>query len=35
MTLFRAAAPDNPVWDEALRKYFDGKPDAATLDLLG
>ena len=34
MTLFMAARPDLPVWDAALRKYFGGKGDAATLALL-
>jgi uncharacterized protein (DUF1810 family) len=34
MTLFRAARPDLPVWDAALRKFFDGKADAATTALL-
>jgi len=31
MTLFRAAAPDEPTFGEVLEKYFDGEPDAATL----
>ena len=31
MTLFAEAAPDNPVFAEALKKYFDGDPDAETL----
>ena len=31
MTLFAAAAPDEPVFTSALTKYFAGKPDAATL----
>jgi len=31
MTLFRAAAPDDPAFGEVLEKYFDGEPDAATL----
>jgi uncharacterized protein (DUF1810 family) len=34
MTLFNAARPDLPVWDAALRKYFGGKVDAATIALL-
>ncbi len=34
MTLFMAAKPDLPIWDAALRKYFDGKGDAATVTLL-
>jgi uncharacterized protein (DUF1810 family) len=31
MTLFAAAGPDEPVFGEVLSKYFDGKPDKATL----
>jgi len=31
MTLFMAAAPDEPVFGEVLAKYFDGEPDKATL----
>jgi uncharacterized protein (DUF1810 family) len=31
MTLFRAADPEQPVFAEILRKYFDGQPDEATL----
>jgi len=31
MTLFAAANPDEPVFAEVLRKYFDGTPDEATL----
>ena len=35
MTLFGRAAPDDEqVFDEALRKYFGGKPDPATLERL-
>lgn len=34
MTLFAAVAPDNPVFNEALGKYYEGKPDPRTLDLL-
>lgn len=34
MTLFRAASPDLPIWDVALRKYFGGKPDTATMALV-
>ncbi len=34
MTLFMAAKPDLPIWDAALRKYFGGKGDAATVALL-
>jgi len=35
MTLFHCAAPENPIFDAALRKYFDGEPDRQTLKLLG
>jgi uncharacterized protein (DUF1810 family) len=31
MTLFAAAAPDEPVFGEVLARYFDGEPDQATL----
>jgi uncharacterized protein (DUF1810 family) len=31
MTLFAAAAPDDPVFGEVLAKYFDGVRDEATL----
>ena len=34
MTLFAQAAPDRPVFIEALRKYFDGEPDPETLKRL-
>ena len=34
MTLFRAARPDLPVWDTAIRQYFGGQVDAATVALL-
>ena len=34
MALFRAARPDLPVWDAALRQYFGGQVDAATVALL-
>ncbi|MBR0973898.1 DUF1810 domain-containing protein [Bradyrhizobium japonicum] len=33
MTLFGAVS-DQPVFDEALARYFSGEPDQATLDLL-
>jgi uncharacterized protein (DUF1810 family) len=35
LTLFAEAAPDKPVFAEALAKYFAGEPDAATLEKLG
>ncbi len=34
MTLFAQAADDNAVFNACLRKYFEGKPDAATLTRL-
>jgi hypothetical protein len=34
MTLFLTAATDNALFQDALRKHFDGKPDQLTLDLL-
>ena len=34
MTLFAQAAADRPVFQEALRKYFDGQLDERTLALL-
>ena len=34
MTLFDAAAPDETMFAQALRKYFGGTPDARTLELL-
>lgn len=35
MTLFARAAPENAVFNEALKKYFNGEPDRRTLGLLG
>ena len=34
MTLFMSATTDNKIFKDALRKYFDGKPDQMTLDIL-
>ena len=35
LTLFRAvAAPDDPLWQDALDQFYAGQPDAATLRLL-
>jgi len=34
MTLFLTTAPDNTIFNDALLKYFDGKPDQLTLDIL-
>lgn len=35
MTLFSVAAPDEPLFAEALRRYFDGEPDPKTIAKLG
>jgi uncharacterized protein (DUF1810 family) len=34
MTLFAEIAPDEAVFQDCINKYFDGKPDEATLDRL-
>jgi uncharacterized protein (DUF1810 family) len=34
MTLFLTTATDNTLFNDALLKYFDGKPDTLTLDIL-
>lgn len=34
MTLFQTAAPDEPVFGEVLERFFDGRPDRATLEIL-
>lgn len=34
MTLFREAAPDNPVFQQVLDKFYGGEPDYRTIDLL-
>jgi uncharacterized protein (DUF1810 family) len=34
MTLFLTAAPDNTIFNNTLLKYFDGKPDQLTLNIL-
>lgn len=34
MTLFAAAAPNDPLFNEALTKFFHGEPDALTNELL-
>ena len=34
MTLFRLAAPDEPIFGQVLDKYFEGEPDPATCRLL-
>jgi uncharacterized protein (DUF1810 family) len=34
VTLFAAAAPDEPAFSEVLEKYYGGSPDARTQQLL-
>lgn len=34
MTLFAAADPDNDIYQRVLDKFFEGKPDEKTLQLL-
>ena len=34
MTLFAHAAPENDLFNDALKKYFSGEPDLRTLELL-
>jgi uncharacterized protein (DUF1810 family) len=34
MTLFAAVAPEQPVFQQVLDRYFDGEGDAATIDWL-
>lgn len=34
MTLFAEAAPEEPIFDEVLKKYYHGEKDEKTLDLL-
>lgn len=34
MTLFAQARPEQTIFVECLQKYFDGRPDTATLELL-
>jgi uncharacterized protein (DUF1810 family) len=34
MTLFAAIAPDEPMFDQALARFFGGQPDGRTLALL-
>jgi uncharacterized protein (DUF1810 family) len=34
MTLFAQAAPDDPIFAEAIRKYFGGQGDPLTLEML-
>ena len=35
MTLFATVAPDEPVFQHVLDRYFDGTPDPSTLQILG
>lgn len=35
MTLFNAAAPDIPIFQEVLELFYQGKPDDQTLHILG
>ncbi|MBL0089740.1 MAG: DUF1810 domain-containing protein [Ideonella sp.] len=34
MTLFAAVASDEPVFEQVLNQFYDGQPDARTLELL-
>ena len=34
LTLFQAVAPHEPAYGEALARFFDGRPDERTLELL-
>jgi len=34
MTLFARAAPETPIFSQALEKYFGGEPDPMTMELL-
>lgn len=34
MTLFASVAADSQIFKDALQKYFDGEPDALTLERL-
>ena len=35
VTLFQAVDPDEPMYQRVLDRYFDGRPDPATLERLG
>lgn len=35
LTLFQAAAPNEPIFSEALERFFAGRPDPKTLEVLG
>ena len=34
MTLFSMAEPDNPIFSEVLKKYFGGKTDSRTIQMM-
>jgi uncharacterized protein (DUF1810 family) len=34
MTLFARAAPETPIFSDALEKYFSGEPDPRTMEIL-
>ena len=34
MTLFSMAEPDNPIFSEVLKKYFNGKNDSRTIQMI-
>jgi uncharacterized protein (DUF1810 family) len=34
MTLFARAAPETPIFSDALEKYFSGEPDPRTMELM-
>jgi uncharacterized protein (DUF1810 family) len=35
MTLFLRAAPDEPLFRQVLDRFYEGRPDAATDEILG
>ena len=35
LTLFAQVAPSDPLFNDALKKYFDGAPDSRTISILG
>jgi uncharacterized protein (DUF1810 family) len=35
MTLFHVVSPQEPLFREALERYFGGQPDPRTMELLG
>ena len=35
MTLFARAAPEEPMWQRVLDRFFLGQPDPLTLELIG